>query len=134
MNPTTKYKKEIKKMFYISIDNDIDNWSADYNKEYFFSKYFDDYFFRINVNEGILYVVSNSRTFVEISKFKFFWIPINLKMYYYILKLKYNFKKKEKYKKYEGQLTFLNTALSSLTNIYKKEIRKEKLEQIENKS
>lgn len=130
MNPTTKYKKEIKKMFYISIDNDIDNWTIDYYKEYFLSKYFDDYFFRINLKAGILYVVSNSQNFVEISKFKFIGVPINLKMYYYILKLKYNFKKKEKYKKYEGQLTFLNTALSSLTNIYKKEIRKEKLENL----
>lgn len=131
MNPTKKYKKEIIKMFYISVKKDIEQWTTGSNYENFFSQDLNGYYLNIDLNNNRLYINDNSSdTYTEICRYRYFHIPIKLKMYFYVIKLIIHFKNIKEYKKYEAEANTLKIALSNIQETYKKEIRKEKLENL----
>lgn len=129
MNPTVKYKKGLIKMFYISVRKDIENWTSSSDLKNFFSPYLNGYSFNIDINNNKLYIHYND-VYTEICRFAYFRVPFNLKMYFFILKLIFHFKNIEKYKKYENETNTLKCALTNIQETYKKEIRKEKLENL----
>lgn len=131
MNPTKKYKKEIIKMFYISVKKDIEQWTAGSNYENFFSQDLNGYSLNIDLNNDRLYINDNSSdTYTEICRYRYFHIPIKLKMYFYVIKLIIHFKNIKEYEKHKEEANTLKIALSNIQETYKKEIRKEKLENL----
>ena len=133
MSTLVKYKEEIKKLFFISVDKNIERWigeiggdyySPDYNGTHFkIDKYsFCDYLKMINTNQG-----NESEV---ICTYRWFIFPINIKVWWYVKKLNRHFKKTRKEQKFAKNIEIIKIGLENIEKEFIKEVRKEKLEKI----
>jgi hypothetical protein len=129
MDTIKKYKQEIRKMFFISIKKDSSLWLYDrYTPMYF--KTFDGFYLKIDMSVNTLILVGSiDKLAVEtkISHYKWKFIPLDFKVFFYLKKLKKNLKKIENDRINMNTINFLKNSLSKIEESYIKEIRKEKL-------
>lgn len=132
MSTLSNYKKEAKKLFIISVKKDITSWKE--NGDYYSPTYNDSYF---RVDKYDFYnnlKICNINTLDEqICLINWLFIPFDFKVFYYYLKLKKHFRTIAKDEKVTRNISNMKTSLESMSPIFIKEIRKEKLDQIENK-
>lgn len=145
METLEKYQKDLLNLFYMSVDNDIENWN-----------YFDQYERLINLNsdEEPVYFTStdfkrNCRFVLNIKHKKLYWkkeyeevliakyhifeninIFRNIKIWIYSKKLIYKYRSIKKQSKDLYVINNLKEAISIIEPVYIKEIRKEKLKNI----
>ena len=140
MSTLRKYKKEAKKMFFASVKKDINKWEkGQYNRDYYSPTYITSYFC-VERDEWLLIrslsLIQESRsgTLSERNNiricFYLFIIPINIKVWWYVLKLKRHFRKIRQDKKNEEEIKYLKSGLQNFHTNFVKEIRKEKLQQL----
>lgn len=132
MNTLKKYKKEVRKMFFISVKTDIERWSIEmygYSSPIYKNSVL---VIRTDYNELRL-LEQNTYSYDVISKYKWWIIPTDFKVFWYISKLKRYVKKLDEDKKLEKEIAFYKDGLSNIRENFVKEVRKEKLEQIEKK-
>lgn len=131
MDKIKKYKNEIRKMFFISIKNDLHLWRESItmrNGRGVFIKTYEDYTLKINLKENTLTLSNYSE--IIISHYKTWIIPLDFKVWLYTIKMKNHFKQVEKDIDNFKTIDFLKTGLTKIEKDYTKEIRKEKLIQI----
>lgn len=129
MSTLSNYKKEAKKLFIISVKKDIEKWSDNgnynspkYNNSCFFiDKY--DFFNVLRINDG-------SYNSERICLINWLFIPFNIKVFYYYLKLKIHFRKKERDEKVAENIKNIKRTLDNMKPNFVKEIRKEKLDNL----
>ena len=130
MNTIEKYKKEIRTMFFMSVNKDIAKWSCDTNN--FYSPEFNKTKLNIDLSNDALYLYYNGQH-SKILGYKSWIFITDFKIWLYVRKLIKEFKNREQDKKDSIQLIFLKSSLSNLEKQYVKEIRKEKINKIEEK-
>jgi len=132
MTTLESYKREATKIFYLSVDRDIDLWQGG---GYYYSGAYKNIYFQIDpdINELKLYDKSIMSGEI-ISRSSFFKNPLSIFTHYktrrYIRKLKKHFKKVEQDKKEQRKIDFFKEKLESINQIFIKEIRKEKINSI----
>lgn len=131
MNTLKKYKKEIRRMFFISIEKDISSWWKSGNMYY--SPVYDN--FQLEIENKCLYLHKDRTNRAYILRYRkkiFRTIPIILdfKVWWCIIKLDRYLKKEQIDKQNSREIEYLNEGLSKISQKYVKEIRKEKLNQI----
>ena len=150
------YKKQLREMFFVSINSNCDNWiKSNTYSDIFFGPLIknqiedkftvDDETTYFKIQNGTLYLTTTTTndTDIIISKYKFLFIPIDLKIYIYINKLKKNINEKDKYDKgwifdffqkirNETTIIKLKNSLENLQSQYPQEMRKQKLKKLNN--
>lgn len=133
MNTLDKYKKEMRNMFFLSVDKDISEWthsncymySPDYN--------IDDTKncqtkLKINKQDCELSILNNFFD-IFICKYKKFFIT-DYKVYIYVKKLQRYEKKIEEDSKVQIEINAIKDGLNSIQSYYKKDVRKQKLNKL----
>lgn len=131
MNTLSEYKKNFKKLFYISVKRDLDDWTG---CEDFWSPEYKGSILRLNrePEKAKLTLENNSNdTNITICVYRWLFIPVNIKVWWYARKLLKNYKKKEKNKKHENEIEKLKINLNNIESSFLKEIRKKKLENLQ---
>lgn len=119
MDTLNKYKKDIRKMFFVSIDNDLDKWLI--YGDNFSSPYYNNTRLIVNCDIGFkLYIclgeVGSEK--IKIKKYKFIFIPLDFKVYKYVRILKKHFKKIEKDKENAKIINDLSFGLENIQKNY----------------
>ena len=144
MNTLRRYKKEVKTLFYYSVNKDIDKWIGGIGGSHFYDNfksptYNDTYFEVSRINSPVwwlpfacsnklyLITITSQVNKIKISTY-FFIIPINFKVWWYVRKkLRKNFLQKERDKKHEESINLIKNGIDNMSPNFIKEIRKEKL-------
>lgn len=135
MKNLKEYKQKIKNLFFLSIRCDLENWKfSSYSKEYY-SKNHNGYYFHFDNKSLYIYRESNGESNGEsinmlISNYKWNFLILDFKVYYYILLLKYKLKQIETNKKNNIEITFLKNAITKLENVYISDLSKIKIKQL----
>lgn len=116
-----KYKKQLINMLYASIDNDLEKWSINgRNETDFISQSFGEYKLNIDTERHKFFLkIDDDPNYLKVCSYRFLFIPIKFKMNRYANILK-NKKKIINFKK----------CVNLMEQVYVKEVRKEKLENI----
>ena len=142
MNELKKYKKEIRKMFFISVKKDAEKWSRwedycfispIYKTQtmvcrlviYNFKGYYKQW-----RNSLVLEISQHPQNNIFICKYKFLIFPMDIKVWYYVNRIKNNIKNQVKNNENKKIVESLKDGLEVLQKNYVKEVRKEKLENI----
>ena len=136
MNTLKKYKNQLKKNFFVSVKKDIDKWTS--SRTDYWSPSYNGTYFRIDKNDFCDYLNiytddnqgNTNNEFICIYRWLIF--PVNIKVWYYVKKLSYHFKKLEKDNKVSKNIEVLKIGLENVEKEFIKELRKEKLEKIGN--
>lgn len=129
METRKELKKRIRELFFISVKNDIDKWNG--YRDFYSPNYGDNYYLIID-NDRKALILSSNDVRKEISKYRYGILILDFKVWYYALKLKRHFKQVEYYRINSDEIEFFQTGISSIEKSYVKEIRKEKIEKIQN--
>lgn len=129
MSTLSKYKKEAKKMFILSVKKDIDKWTESNN---YYSPIYNNSSFIVNRYDFFnLLKITNGRSSCEkICLINWLFIPFNIKVFYYYMKLKKHFRQIKKDKKVAENIETIKLSLENMKPEFLKEIRKEKLENL----
>lgn len=132
MSTLSNYKKEAKKLFIISVKKDITSWSKSCD---YYSPTYNDSYFKIDRWDfyNKLKICNQNVDSEHICLINWLFIPFDFKVFYYYMKLKKHFRTISKDEKVTRNISNMKTSLESMSPIFIKEIRKEKLDQIENK-
>lgn len=129
MSTLSNYRKEAKKMFILSVKKDITKWiingdyySPDYNNTHFWIDRNDFYNILRVCNKG------NDEYLCIIN---WLFIPFNIKIFYYYLKIKKHFRRIRLDKKKIENITNIRKSLEDMKPEFIQEIRKEKLKKLE---
>lgn len=137
MTTLDSYKKEIREMFFISVDKEIDKWSNKDAKDLYSPAYDKDKCINLDMRKNKLFFVqnlyNNEQYTIFICRYKWWFIPLDFKVYKYYKKLKQYFIEKMKDEESKKDIMILNSGLEKIKEKHFIAIRKEKLEQIENK-
>jgi hypothetical protein len=137
MTALESYKKEIREMFFISVDNEIDMWTNKDVKDLYSPVYDKDKCINLDMRKNKLFFVqnlyNNKQHSIFICRYKFWFIPLDLKVYKYFKKLRQHFNEKMEDEKNKKDIFILNSGLEKIKEKHFLAIRKEKLDQIENK-
>jgi len=123
-----RHKEEILKMFFLSVDNDIDSWYRDGSLNFISPN--------INGNKFIIddFQFNNKIEFKTKDDFIFnigrYYIFYNTKLWIYVQKIKKHLKNKNEEVINKKEDIILNSAISEMSTYYIKEVRKEKLKNI----
>lgn len=125
------YEKKIIKMFYLSVNKDIDRWTTSNGGVYMSPSYSNKTYFKVNTSKRIL-LLKNSNSYDEktILRYGYFFLIFNIKFWYYKTKLKKHFKKKEQDHKDYQYIDFMKNSLSNVEPEFTQEVRKQKLKKI----
>lgn len=104
-----------------------------------YSKKYDTVYFKFEKNE--LHLVSKvygrTKQFVNITKYKFWFIPLNFKVYRYKIKIDIYFRKRDRERKRlrnlsdkKEKVNILKSGIAKIESKYTKAIRKEKLKKL----
>lgn len=129
MKTIDKYKNEIRKMFIVSVKKDIDKWVGD--KLNYYSPYFDSFCFNVDLSKGTLYLY-DGESYTGIVTYERFFIPIDREVNRSVKKLKRYFIQKREDEKMAIKIDILKKGLNKIQEKYVKEVRKEKLDKINN--
>ena len=129
MNDLKKYKNKIRLMFFVSINKNIDLWSINDND--INSPMYGDVQLNIDKKKKCLYLY-NGCQYIKILKYEFLFIPIDLKVWIYVNRLKKSFNKRIKEKINLTKIEMLKQGVSNIEKNFLKEIRKNKITKIEN--
>lgn len=139
-----EYRKKIRNLFFISIKNDLEKWQPLNNVD-FESPVYNNVQFRTDIYKWkysylntvcldpkvILTNGSSKITEQEIiSRYKFAIIPLDIKIWWYIRKIKNHFKKLANDNKLENETQTLKFILENVESVFIKEVRKQKLNKI----
>jgi hypothetical protein len=130
MKIVENYKTRIRDMFFVSIKNDLNLWSAG-NINYYGPLY-NETKFVIDINSTYCFLLLRNAQNDQkiISRYKWYFIPIDFKVWIYVKKLKKHFKEIKEIKIHEEEIIFLKTGLENIEKNFIKEVRKNKLKQI----
>jgi len=140
MDTITKYKKEIREMFFISVNSNIDKWTLSKREDYIYSPIFfesddlDDNTmlcskFQLDLKDNELLIITNNNS-VVISIYKKKRFIRDLKVNYYVSKLKKHFIQIKKDNLVKSEIESLKTSLSRLERSHVKYIRSKKLKRL----
>jgi hypothetical protein len=130
MNTQKEYKNKIRKLFFISVNKDINIWTNGDKRLY--SPTYNNFYMVIRTDYSQLKIYGNNDS-CKICKYRFLSMPIDIKVWWYVRKIKKHFKQVEIDKQHEEEIKFLKSGLTDIQEKFIKEIRKEKLTEI-NKS
>lgn len=137
MTTLDSHKKEIREMFFISVDNEIKDWTNNDKLDLYSPAYDKNKHINLDMRKNKLFFVENltggGQHSVIICKYKWWFIPLDFKVYKYQKILKLHFIKKMRDEKDKKDIIILNSGLERIKEKHFIAIRKEKLEQIENK-
>lgn len=133
MKTLDKYKNEIRRMFIVSVEKDIDKWtgSGSGNHGNYYSPYFDNFCFNVDLSKGTLYLY-DGESYTVIVTYKNFFIPIDREVNKSVKKLIRYFIQKKEDEKMSIEIELLKKGLNKIQEKYVKEVRKEKLDKINN--
>jgi len=131
MNKLKQKRNEIKKLFFVSIKNDLKCWRMESND--FYSPVYNNIELNLDTFKGILYLHDFNGNFQFIKRYKFIFIPINFKIYFYAIMIKKHFKQIENNKKHQKTIEILESGILSIQDKLKIQLRKEKLKEINKK-
>lgn len=128
MNTYIKYKREIRRMFFISVNKDIKIWRE--GSDSFYSPNYNGVVLKIDMDNRDLILVQN--TYNENTIFSYRRGPFitDIKIWWYVRKLKKYFKQSKENAKIESNIRVIKSGLEVLEKNFIKETRKEKLEKI----
>lgn len=128
MKTLKKYKQEIRKLFLLSVDKEKDKWF--YAAVGFYSPtYQNNTKLMIDLDKNILSLYDGN-IYTPVLKYKWSFIPIDLKVWLYVNKLKKNIKRITENRKDAQQIEKLKFAFDSINKNFLKDIRKEKIDKI----
>jgi len=142
MTTLSKYKKEIKNMFFLSIEKELSEWESSHPS--YHSKFYGDnkdYYYFI-VEDGLEDFEDSKTIFLKTSasypnknkekicRYSFWIFPIEFKVWWYVRKLKKHFRKVENDKKDMDKIEVFKKGLNVLNVSFQREVRKQKLDQI----
>jgi len=140
MSTLKNYKRSIKKLFFMSVKNDLEKkWYTSSSKGLFYSLPYNDFYFVLDrtyfVTGGMFYLkLANDSppTTVEtkVSTYEWLFVPIDFKVWWYARKVKRHFKKIKQDKKNANQIKYLKSGVENIQKEFVKEVRKEKLDKI----
>jgi len=129
-----KYKKNIREMFFTSVEKDLNLWTTTNPYYGYCSPNYNDFKLNIvfigsgsDVNDNKRLYLCNSTQREEILRYGIFR---DFKVFKYVRKIKKYFKQKEEEKNYTIENSFLSSGLEEIEKHYVKDIRKKKLEEI----
>jgi hypothetical protein len=128
MTTLNEYKRKIRNLFFISVKHDINKWYKSGMNDYY-SPTYADCMLNIDISKKILYLHKSSN-YKVVSKYQKGFLILDIKVWWYILRLKRHFKRVEQNTKVSEEITFMRNGLSQLEENFVKEVRKEKLEKI----
>jgi len=128
MNTVKSHKKELLKMFFLSVDKDYKNWRK-YRNIYESQRFDGNNYFLMDTEDNILKLVTEVGHIV-ISDYYTNILNFNLKIWLYEIKLKRYFKKVEYEDKNKSEIDKIKFGLDKIQKVYVKDIRKEKLDKI----
>lgn len=130
MSTLSNYRKEAKKLFIFSVKKDFATWRE--NGDYYSPNYNNSYF-RIDRCDfyNTLKMANNCMNDEHICLINWLIIPFDIKVFYYYMKLKSHFRKVRNDEKVKKNIKNMKTSLDNMKTVFIKEIRKEKLVQIE---
>lgn len=135
MGKLNKYKKELRGMFYMSVDSDIKNWTQEWSDTYKSVSYKGNQFKLIYSNSRLI-VVSEGVT-ILICKYKWKFIPTHLKVWLYLWKLHIHFYKIQnnnwkltRDRNNEMEAEKMKKITDSFSGAFTKQIRKNKLKKL----
>lgn len=136
MSTLTQYKKEIRNMFFISVKKDLKEWQDDAwsSKSYFIDNN-EFYFFYIDTDSDFdrgqtLYLKNSYRNKEKIVRYAWWFIILDFKVWWYVIKLKKHFKKIKNDKKDMIKIEYFKSGLNAFEKNFQKEVRKQKLDKI----
>lgn len=125
------YQKNVREMFFMSVTKDLNLWTRNktskdlYSPDYAnFQLNIDYYPFNTNLK------LCKGSIDVKIVKYKFAFLILDFKVWKYVKILQKHFKILEQEKKNAEKTSFLKNGLSEMEKHFVKEVRKEKLTQI----
>ena len=126
-NDIKYYQKQIKELFFISVDNNLDKWTKEQNYgNDFYSEKIGKHSLNLDTENKNLYLKTDGICeYTYICKYKILFIPINYKVNKYANRIKKYFNERENIK-----INMMKDCLSSMQECYVKELRKEKLKNI----
>ncbi len=111
MTALESYKKEIREMFFISVDNEIDMWTNKDVKDLYSPVYDKDKCINLDMRKNKLFFVqnlyNNQQHSIFICRYKFWFIPLDLKVYKYFKKLRQHFNEKMEDEKNKKDISYL---------------------------
>ena len=144
MSTLSQYKQEIRNIFFASVKNDLNLWTRTSNYYYSPPYYTEDKLSHSCFRAGSdisdpfsgqsveLHNSENGRrsTSEKIATFAFLIFPIDFKIWLCVRKIKKHFKKVDEDEEASSKIDFFKNGLDIMEKNFKKEIRKNKLEQI----
>jgi hypothetical protein len=131
MNTLKRYRKEIRRMFFITVNKDIDKWREGNNQVYY-SQDYNGVILKIDIRESSDDLILSQTGFSDklISKYRKHIFISDIKVWWYVRKLKKHFKQKEEDRKVSIDINTLKIGLDKLGKNFIKETRKEKLDRL----
>lgn len=138
MTTLESYRREMREMFFISVKNEIDVWTNNTDKKDLYSPRYDgNIHLNLDMNKENLLLVKNKSDGKQdvsfICRYKWWIIPLDYEVWKYSLILRKHFKKKAEDEIAKKDIMFLSSTLDIIKEKHFIAIRKEKLEQLENK-
>lgn len=129
MSTLSKYKRDARKMFFMSVKKDLDKWTGSGD---FYSPEYNSSSLRLDrePERGIL-SITNTGSNIYICTYRFLFIPIDIKVWWYARKINRKYKRKEREKKDQNEINQIKSSLNNIESSFLKEIRKKKLENLQ---
>lgn len=129
MKKVDKYRNEIRRMFIVSVEKDIDKWSDSVSDNNYYSPYFDNFCFNVDLRYKTLYLY-DGQSYTGIVTYKVFFIPLDKEVNKCVKKLRKYFIQKQEYENMKVENDMLKNGLNKIQEKYIKEVRKDKLEKL----
>ena len=129
MNTLKKYKTEIRRMFFLSVNKDIKIWRE--NSDSFYSPDYNGVVLKIDTENCNLILVQNRYNEKFIFHYRRGPFITDLKIWWYVRKLKKYSKQQKEDAKIQSDINQVKAGLDVLEKRFVREIRKEKLEKIQ---
>lgn len=118
-------------MFFITINKDIDKWTEGHNQTYY-SQSYNGVILKIDICQNYDDLILSQSGFSDklISRYREHIFVRDIKVWWYVRKLKKHFRQKEEDRKVSNDINILKAGLDKLEKNFIKETRKEKLDRL----
>jgi len=141
MDKLKSHREQLKKLFFASIDRDLDKWTENIfvtklDESYSSKNYDNSVSFLIvephqkHVYGKIYLKIDNVDIYEFLCVYKILFIPLDFKVCKYVKKLKKHFRQKKIDKKNEEHIYYLEKGIKTLESDFLQEFRKQKLENL----
>lgn len=129
MSTLSNYRKEAKKMFILSVKKDLEKWTKETN---YYSPNYNNSNFIIDRYDffNLLKITSGRSDCERVCLINWLFIPFDIKIFYYYIKLKKHFRQVRRDKKVAENIHVIKLSLENMKPEFLKDIRKEKLEKL----